>query len=122
MRGSLGADGRFCFWIQLRSGYTPAMKTSSPAPSRRDFAQALAVLAATAGTATAQVAARPDAKAYAAALETVIRFRFGAQMSDEQIKQAVSAAVNGRRSSDRLKSVELANGDDPIAAFRADLP
>jgi hypothetical protein len=96
---------------------------TSDIPSRRDFSKALAVLAAaTALPAAAQEVAQPDAKAYAEALNVVIRYRFGKQLSDERLKKVQSSVLRGRRNSDSLNSVKLANGDDPIAAFRADLP
>jgi hypothetical protein len=98
------------------------IETASRAPSRRQFAQAIAVLAAAATPAMAQKAVVPDAKAYAAAMETVIRYRFGRQLSDEQVAQLHRSLLGKRLSADILKRVELASGDDPIAAFRADLP
>jgi len=93
-------------------------------PSRRQFAQALAVLA---GATALPIAAQaqtpiPDAKAYAAALETVIRHRFGRQLTDDQVKRLQATLINRRNAGELLKQVELANGDDPIVAFRADLP
>jgi hypothetical protein len=98
-------------------------ETTTVVPSRRDFAKALAVLAAAmAVPAAAQDAAAPDAKAYAEALNVVIRYRFGKHLSDERLKKVQASVLRGRFNSDALKNVKLANGDDPIAAFRADLP
>ena len=90
------------------------------APTRRDFAQALALLAAGA-VATAE-GAPPDAAEYADALETVIRYRFGKELTDEQIAVVKSDYLNQRRSDDLVKRAQLTHDDDPISAFRADLP
>jgi hypothetical protein len=98
------------------------MKKTAIIPSRREFAKALAVLAAAATPAAAQEAKQPDAKSYAEAVETVIRFRFGKRLTGEQIKKVRSSYMNRRSSAESLKRVEIANGDDPITAFRADLP
>lgn len=96
---------------------------SPPLPTRREFAQALAVLAAAGvAPAAAQEAAGPSPKEYAEAVNIVIRYRFGKHLTDEQLRRVQAAALRGRASADLLKNVELANGDDPIAAFRADLP
>src|SRR5262249_31216615 len=92
-------------------------------PSRRQFAQALAVLAAGAGApALADEVAAPSAKEYVEALNVVIRYRFGMHLSEEQLKRVHASALRGRASGEVLKRVELANGDDPVVAFRADLP
>lgn len=106
-------------------GYTPFTSIEKPmneTPSRREFAQALAVLATAAVVpAAAQEAVQPDTKAYAAAVETVVRYRFGKQLSEEQIKKVQAGFIGRRFSSDALKSMALANGEDPVEAFRADL-
>jgi hypothetical protein len=92
-------------------------------PSRRQFAQALAVLAAGAGApALADEAAAPSAKEYAEALNVVIRYRFGKHLTEDQLKQVQTSALRGRVSGELLKRVEIANSDDPAVAFRADLP
>jgi hypothetical protein len=97
--------------------------TDSSIPTRREFVTALGVLAAsTAGPALAQEAKAPDAKAYADALDIVIRYRFGKHLNDEQLKRVYASALRGRASADAMKKIELTNGEDPIAAFRADLP
>ena len=51
-----------------------------------------------------------------------MRFRFGTQLSAEQLKIVHLTSLHYRRSADFIKRVEIANGDDPIVAFRADLP
>jgi hypothetical protein len=98
---------------------------SEVVPSRREFAKALAVLAA-AGAAPAALAADepalPNAKEYAEAINVVVRYRFGKHLSEEQLKRVQASLLRGRFSADALKRVEVANGDDPAAAFRADLP
>lgn len=99
------------------------MEANSKTPSRREFVTALGVLAAsTAGPALAQEAKTPDAKAYTDALDIVIRYRFGKHLNEEQLKRVYASALRGRASADAMKKVELTNGEDPIAAFRADLP
>jgi hypothetical protein len=97
-------------------------ESTTTIPSRREFAQALAVLAVATAPATAQEAAPPDAKAFEAALDTIVRYQFSKHLSEEQLKKVQAAVVRRRQGSDQLKKVVLANGDDPIVAFRADLP
>ncbi len=97
--------------------------TAPSIPTRRDFVAALAVLAAsTSDPALAQVAKAPDAKAYADALDVVIRYRFGMHLSEEQLKRVHASAMRGRANADAMKKVQLANGEDPVEAFRADVP
>jgi hypothetical protein len=92
-------------------------------PTRREFVAALSVIAAsTAGPALAQETKVPDAKAYADALDFVIRYRFGKHLNEEQLKRVHASVLRGRASADAMKKIELANGEDPIAAFRADMP
>jgi hypothetical protein len=84
----------------------------------------MAVLAAAsvAPATAADEPALPNAKEYAEALNVVIRYRFGKNLTEEQLKKVQASVLRGRASADLLKRVELANGDDPIVAFRADLP
>jgi hypothetical protein len=91
------------------------------APTRREFTQALAALGFASAPALAQnAAAIPDLEAYAAALETVVRYRFGRVLNEEQIAQVLSSLINRRFAGDALKKIELDNAEDPIAAFRAE--
>jgi hypothetical protein len=97
--------------------------SSKAVPSRREFTKALAVLAAAAVPAAAQDDKKaPDEAAYSAAVETIIRFRFGSQLSEPQIGKVRAAYLRHLASARALSRVRLANGDDPIVAFRADLP
>lgn len=92
-------------------------------PTRREFAQALAVLGVAATPAASQDKVLiPDIKSYAAALETTVRFRFGRQLTEEQIKKVQALLFRQRFAGNLLNRVEIENGDDPIVAFRADLP
>ena len=43
-------------------------------------------------------------------------------VTEEQIQTVRNSLVARRIANDLLKQVEIANGDDPIVAFRADLP
>jgi len=88
-------------------------------PTRREFTQALAIFAA-AGSSAAAVA--PSSDDYASAIDTIIRFRFGKYVTDDQITHLREIVLAKRASASFLHRVELDNGDDPIAAFRADLP
>lgn len=97
--------------------------TSAIIPTRREFVTALAALTASSvGPIAAQEVKVPDAKAYADALEVVVRYRFGRHLTDEQLKRVHASVLRGRTNADVMKKVELGNGEDPIAAFRADLP
>lgn len=89
-------------------------------PTRREFTQAMAVLALASAPAAAQKAAIPDAKSYTAAVETIIRYKFGRQLTDEQLKRVQSSYMGKLSSGDLLKRVPLNNSEDPIEAFRAD--
>jgi hypothetical protein len=130
----LRKEDRFFSLSPRRLGYTfiivgapilftePLMDSKTYVPSRRDFAKAMAVLAAAAVPSEAQEGKQPDAKTYSAAVETIIRSRFGNQLSEQQIDIVRSSYMRHRESAKALYRVQLANGDDPIVAFRADLP
>ncbi|MCE9532733.1 MAG: hypothetical protein K8T89_16675 [Planctomycetes bacterium] len=97
--------------------------TASTIPTRREFTKALAILSAGAAVPVSlHAAAAPDADAFAASLETVIRYRFGKMLTDEQVKKLQAKWISRHLSGEILKRVQLDNGEDPIVAFRADLP
>jgi hypothetical protein len=101
-----------------------SMAESQPT-SRREFAQVLTLLGCAgfaAGTVAGQEPKLPDAKAYAEAIETIVRFRFGKQLSEEQLKRVVASATRARTRGEALRKATIVNADDPACAFRADLP
>jgi hypothetical protein len=100
-------------------------------PTRRDFALTLgaATLGACVGTppappAPAQPAtaspANADADANAALADTMtqlVRRRYGAHLSDEQITRVREDIVSGLRASDRLRAILLPNASEPDVVF-----
>ena len=81
------------------------IEAKSNVPSRREFVTALGVLAAsTAGPALAQEAKTPDAKAFADALDVIVRYRFGKHLNEEQLKRVYASALRGRASRRRISS------------------
>ncbi len=91
-------------------------------PNRREFTKALAIIAAATAPAAACAAEKPDNEAYVDAIDTVIRYRFGKQLTAQQLIKVRSAYLTQRTSAESLRRIEITNGDDPIVAFRADLP
>ncbi len=96
--------------------------------SRRDFAKAVALLAAAPLAAVAEPAAaqdkpppKPEGPAgMAQALTEVVRLRYGKHLSDEQL-QAVQRGLTGSlASAERLAKVPLKNGDEPAFTFSPD--
>ncbi len=100
-------------------------------PTRRDFALTLgaATLGACVGTppappAPAQPAtaspANADADANATLADTMtqlVRRRYGAHLSDEQITRVREDIVSGLRASDRLRAILLPNASEPDVVF-----
>ena len=96
----------------------------SPLATRRDFAQALALLIG-AGVAAPSAAQDPKpeppkpvqpAEAYAA----LVRSRFGKHLTDEQLQKVVASVLRGRDRGTLLKRFPLADGDEPAFVFSAD--
>jgi 3-oxoacyl-ACP reductase-like protein len=101
-------------------------------PTRRDFALTLgaATLGACVGTPAVPPApvqpaptatpsnAEPDAHAAAAdAMTQLVRQRYGAHLSDEQIARVREDIVGGLRASDRLRAILLPNATEPDLVF-----
>jgi hypothetical protein len=100
-------------------------------PTRREFA--ITVGAATLGAcvstpsvpptppaATAAVPSEQPGDANAAladAMTLLVRQRYGAHLSDEQIGQVRNDIRNGLRASDRLRGMLLPNGSEPDVVF-----
>src|SRR5687767_13998974 len=100
-------------------------------PTRRDFALTLgaATLGACVGTPAAPpVSVQPataspanaDADANAAladAMTQLVRHRYGAHLSDEEIAGVRQDIVSGLRASDRLRAMLLPNATEPDIVF-----
>jgi hypothetical protein len=101
-------------------------------PTRRDFA--LTIGAATLGAcvrapsvppapvlptpATSPAPADPDANApLADAMTQLVRHRYGAHLSDEQIASVRDDIRSGLRASDRLRATLLSNATEPDVVF-----
>lgn len=93
------------------------------APSRREFGQALAALAATQLVAGEAQAQGPDPAAVAAdALTDMVRSRHGKDLTPDQLRAIKAAIYRKQSSAELLKKVKLQNSDEPAFVFRADLP
>jgi hypothetical protein len=92
-------------------------------PTRREFAQALALLAAPVlgGSAAAQQPADPAA-APADALTELARSRYGKHLTEDDLKNVKRSIQRGQLGAELLRKVKLANGDEPAFIFTADLP
>ena len=100
--------------------------------TRREFAKAIAALAATPLIARSvtlnasesrsivEQSQQPEASPAALALAEVVRNRYGSNLNEEQMKQ-IRQSLDGRlRAGDRMKQMKLANGDEPAFIFSAD--
>lgn len=96
---------------------------SEKTPDRRQFGRTVTALAAgVAGAAGFQAAAaEPGRVALPDALAEIVRSRFGEVLTEDQQKRLVGSLVRGRLRATALNTPPLDNGDDPAAAFRADL-
>jgi len=99
-----------------------------PAPDRRDFGRAVAALAAGVALTPAAVADEPKSKpkdepkspTLAELTEQMIRLRFGAHLSEEQIKRLAQRVQSQRAAADALKKIPLKNSDEPAFIFSVD--
>jgi hypothetical protein len=94
-----------------------------PAPSRREFHAAVALLAAGSLTALAadeQPAADPLA-ATADALAAAAKARFGKHLTAEQLVEVEKSVRGGVLRAEAMKKLPLTNGDEPTFAFSADV-
>lgn len=93
--------------------------------SRRDFARRAAVLAATpfALPEDAAAQAQNDPTAVAGeALYGMVQSRYGKFLTPMQLDAVKRAIARNQATALLLRQVKLDNGDEPAAAFRADLP
>jgi hypothetical protein len=100
---------------------------SSRPPTRREFSRNLALLAATPLLAPPSAVAAdekpPDPVAATAdALTEAARARFGNLLPEEHIKKIRDAIHRSLLAGQFMKKPKLQNGDEPVFAFRADLP
>lgn len=101
-------------------------------PTRRDFALTIgaATLGACVGTPAVPPAPPPVAAtvppadpaadangALADAMTQLVRQRYGAHLTDDQIKSVREDLVSGLRASDRLRAILLPNGTEPDIVF-----
>ena len=106
----------------------PRRSPNGGTTTRREFAKALALLAA-APAAMASAAGqeaesdKPDPLADTAkALTDIVRGRYGKYLSEEQLR-AVQRRIHGSlRSGELLRQFKLTNADEPAVTFRADVP
>jgi hypothetical protein len=92
-------------------------------PTRRDFGLLLAVgvtIPSLAGASAAREKEKP--RAQDEALLAIVRARYGKHLTAEQLEKIHQRLKSAVTRGEELKRVPLTNADDPIAAFRADLP
>ena len=94
-------------------------------PTRRQFAQKVAALAAAPVVASAAAAQEPAPPARPAtagqALAEIVRLRYGRHLNAEQLRRATQRVENNLRMADRLKRIALLNGDEPAFQFTPDV-
>lgn len=97
-------------------------------PTRRDFALTLGAATLGACVGTAPVPPAPTSPAPAAspspadaaladAMTQLVRRRYGAHLTDEQIALVREDIVSGLRASDRLRAILLPNATEPDVVF-----
>jgi hypothetical protein len=100
-------------------------------PTRREFAKALAALAAAplvvdTGPVSAQedrpVTPEDALNATAKNLSKIADIRYGKYLTDKQRKRVQRSITSQLRSAERLKKFKLSSGDEPAFVFRADGP
>jgi hypothetical protein len=102
----------------------PNPKQDSPPPTRREFAKALAALAAVPLVAEN---ARPDEaedtlSGTARSLSTIAELRYGKLLTEPQRKKVQRSIRSQLRSAERLHKFKFGNGDEPAFIFQADGP
>ena len=111
----------------------PETRRGALKSTRREFARAIAAIAATplipgkraAGATEALLPQTPVAgqpSFTALSLGEIVRARYEKFLTPEQINEIKRSIDRSLRSADRLKEFELKNGDEPSFAFSADLP
>jgi hypothetical protein len=105
--------------------------SSSSGISRRAFAESLAVAAlaplvgaspahaAFAPAAALPVLPPPDGPALARALTEVVRLQYGSRLTAEDLETVRKQIESGLERAERVRTVAIANGDDPDAVFSA---
>ena len=95
-------------------------------PTRRQFAQRVALLSTTplAVDAVAEQAhAQADPNTVAVnALYEIVRSRYGKFLTGPQLDSVKRGILRNQQIAELLKQVKLQNSDEPSFAFRADLP
>ena len=97
--------------------------SENTAPSRREFAAAVALLAA-APLAALAADKKPEVDPLTAAgeaLAAAARARFGKHLTAEQLVEVEKSIRAGVFRAELLKKIPLANGDEPAFAFSADV-
>jgi hypothetical protein len=105
--------------------------SSSSGISRRAFAESLAVaaLAPLVGPSSAHasfapeaalpVLPPPDGPALARALTEVVRLQYGSRLTTEDLETVRKQIESGLERAERVRTVAIANGDDPDVVFSA---
>ena len=88
-----------------------------PDPTRRQFGQAVALLAA------APLAAdEPKPANVVEALTEVVRLRHGKHLDRQQLRAVARSILRSQLMAESLRNHKLTNADEPAITFRADLP
>ena len=90
-------------------------------PTRREFTQSLAALAA-AGVTAGAAQAQGDPHAMGPDLIDVVKGRYGKLLTPAQLDEIKRAGARNLRLGEFLGKYKLQNGDEPAFVFRADVP
>jgi hypothetical protein len=100
-----------------------AHRRSPAQTSRREFAKAMGMLAASSLLPSAGQAAAPEPRGgVAEALTQIVRARYGQHLSEEQLKDIEQNIRKDLLLAEFMKRTKLKNSDEPSFVFRADLP
>jgi hypothetical protein len=96
--------------------------TDQHPPSRRQFAQQVALLAAAPIALPAEALAQQAFDPVTEALFAIVSHRYSKHLTQAQLAAVKQSVARNRLISDMLREVPLKNSDEPAMAFRADLP
>lgn len=91
-------------------------------PSRRQFGQQVALLAAAPLALPEDAAAQQGFDPVTEALFAIVQHRYAKYLTPAQLVAVKQSVARNRIISDMLREVKLKNSDEPAFAFRADLP
>src|SRR5258708_4021264 len=91
-------------------------------PTRREFAAAIALLAAAPLLPAQQPKVPQELTAQLEPLVALAKAKYGKHLNDEQMKAVARGIARTLVSAQQLNRVKLNNGDEPAVVFSSDLP